>query len=405
MLKDYVIYVVKNLGSRKMRSWLTMIGIFIGIAAVVSLISLGDGMKNAITSQFASLGTDKLTVQASSTGFGPPGSTAVTKLSEHNADAIRKIRGVELAVERLIRVAKFEFNDEQSFSYITSLPEDAEERRLVLDVVNLDIIAGRPLNKDEKTEVVLGNDFYTRDTYGKKLKLGDLVKVRDKEFEIVGFLERGGNPIFNGLIFMNEEPLRDLMEIGDEVDIIAVKVTDQNEIDKVAKDIEKVMRKERDVEEGKEDFIIQTPAQIIESLNAILNVVQAVLVGIAAISLLVGGIGIMNTMYTAVLERKREIGIMKSIGARNSDILKIFLIESGMLGLVGGLIGIAIGVGLSKLVEVGASVAFGPNFIQAKFSLFLIIGSLVFSFLVGTASGVFPARQAAYLQPVEALRK
>jgi len=113
----------------------------------------------------------------------------------------------------------------------------------------------------------------------------------------------------------------------------------------------------------------------------------------------------MNTMYTSVIERTREIGIMKSIGAKNSDVLIIFLIESGILGLVGGGIGVALGVGFSKLVEVGARIALGPSILQASFSLFLIVGSLGFAFVIGMISGILPAKQASELQPVEALRK
>ena len=127
-------------------------------------------------------------------------------------------------------------------------------------------------------------------------------------------------------------------------------------------------------------------------------------VGIALISLLVGGIGIMNTMYTSVLERTREIGVMKAIGAKNSDVLGMFLIESGLLGLVGGAIGVIIGMSISKLVEIGANSAFGPGTIVAVFPPYLIIGALAFSFIVGALSGVLPARRASKLKPVDALR-
>ena len=132
--------------------------------------------------------------------------------------------------------------------------------------------------------------------------------------------------------------------------------------------------------------------------------VEVVLIGIAAISLLVGGIGIANTMYTAVVERTKEIGIMKSIGAQNKDILLIFVIESGLLGLAGGAVGIAFGIGLSKLVEYLAFAFLGTSLVKAFFPWYLIVGSLVFSFLIGTISGFFPAKQAASLKPVDALR-
>ena len=131
---------------------------------------------------------------------------------------------------------------------------------------------------------------------------------------------------------------------------------------------------------------------------------QAVIVGIAGISLLVGGVGIMNTMYTAVLERRKEIGIMKAVGARNWDISLIFLIESGLLGIVGGVIGILLGMGLSKGVELAVRPYLGESMLMAAFPLWLLFGALAFSFIVGAASGVLPARQAAGLKPVDTLR-
>ena len=134
-------------------------------------------------------------------------------------------------------------------------------------------------------------------------------------------------------------------------------------------------------------------------------VIQGVLVGIASIALIVGGIGIMNTMYTSVLERTKEIGVMKAVGATNKRILTLFLIESGFLGFFGGVIGVTLGLGISKLVEAIAFAQFGESLIKADVSLTLLLGALFFSFAVGAMSGVLPARQASKLKPVEALRK
>ena len=152
------------------------------------------------------------------------------------------------------------------------------------------------------------------------------------------------------------------------------------------------------------DFEVQTPQQIVETFGIVLFAVQAVIVGIAFISLIVGGIGITNTMYTAVMERTKEIGIMKSIGARNSDIFKLFFIESGILGMAGGIIGIILGFGLGKLVENAGRTILGTELLTPVFSPLLIISALLFSFLVGSISGLMPALQASKLNPVDALR-
>jgi len=163
------------------------------------------------------------------------------------------------------------------------------------------------------------------------------------------------------------------------------------------------MRRDHDVKEGEEDFTVTTSIQLIEGFNNILDVVQIVLIGIAAISLFVGGVGIMNTMYTSVLQRRKEIGVMKSIGATNTDILMIFLFESGILGIIGGVFGVIFGLMLSKGVEIAASLA-GVDILKAYVSIPLVIGALLFSFIIGALSGFMPAKQASKLQPVDALR-
>ena len=155
---------------------------------------------------------------------------------------------------------------------------------------------------------------------------------------------------------------------------------------------------------GKEDFVVDTPEDLLESFDTVLNVVQAVFIGIALVSLFVGSVGIANTMYTSVLERHKEIGIMKAIGAKNSNIFLLFLIESGLLGLVGGTIGVICGIILAKSVEIISTAVLGKSFLVAYISWPLIIGSLLFAFILGSTVGSLPARSASKLPAVETLR-
>ena len=152
-----------------------------------------------------------------------------------------------------------------------------------------------------------------------------------------------------------------------------------------------------------ENFEIFTPEQLLQQLKTILGIIQVVLVGIAAISIIVGAVGITNSMYTNVLERTKDIGIMKSIGAKNSDILIIFLIESGMQGFIGGTIGIMLGVGIGKIVEYLAKIS-GFSLLKVPINPLILLGGLLFAVIVGLVSGYFPARQAAKLRPVDALK-
>ncbi|HLD06309.1 MAG TPA: ABC transporter permease [Candidatus Nanoarchaeia archaeon] len=404
MLQDYVVLAAQSVRHRKVRSWLTMLGIVIGIAAVISLISLGEGLRQAITGQFASLGTDRLIVQPAGAGFGPPGSTAVEKLAERDAREIARVNGVDTIATRLLRAAPVEFHDEQRFLFLASLPEDEEGRRLVIDTLQLELAEGRMLKPGEGSKVVVGDSFATADVFPQAVHAGNSFQVLGKDFEVVGVLEKQGNVVGNDGILINEEAMKDLLSIRDEIDFVAIQVVAGAVPEAVAEGVERALRRSRDVEEGKEDFTVQTPLEAISTVNTILAVVQAVVVGIAAISLIVGGIGIMNTMYTAVLERKREIGVMKAIGARNRHILLVFLVESGMLGMAGGIMGVIIGVGFGKAITLVGTYALGSDLLQAKVSLSLVIGSLLFSFLAGTLSGLLPARQAASLSPVEAMR-
>jgi len=395
---------MNNLKRRKLRAWLTMIGIFIGIAAVVSLISLGQGLQTAITGQFASMGTDTLTIQNAETGFGPPGSTAITKLTEHDLKIIQGVNGVEFAVSRYIRTARAEFNKVVQFSTITNVPETQAEREWLYNSGGLKTEQGRLLKSGDHGKIVVGKNFGGNDAFGKPIVVGKKIIVEGKEFEIVGILKTSSNFFLNGAILMMNSDLKEIMETGDEMDMIVVKVQNPDIAEETATRIEKALRNDRNEKIGEEDFSVQTPLDTLKAINSILSAINIVVVGIAAISLIVGGIGIANTMYTSVLERREEIGTMKAIGARNSDILSVFLIESGLLGLVGGIIGVVIGVGISYSVSLGANAAFGSNIIAFNCPTSLIIFAIAFSFSLGVIFGAIPSYQASRLKPAEALR-
>jgi len=403
MIKDYFRLAYQGAKQRKLRSWLTMLGIFIGIAAVVALISLSQGLQIAIGEQFAQLGSDKIIIQGPSSGFGPPGTGVEVPLTKTDKEIIEKVPGVELAVGRLIRSVNLEFDDEVKYSYAASLPKDGVEIDLAIEANNYKIGQGRLLKKGDKYKVMVGYDF-AEDFFDTGIQLRDKIIIEDQNFAVVGILKKSGNPQQDSTLVIPEEAFREILNIKETYDLIPAQIGPGEDIQLVTERIKKALRKHRNVEEGKEDFTVETPESLLATLNTILMIVQGVLVGIAGISLLVGGIGIMNTMYTAVLERIKEIGIMKATGARNNQILSLFLIESGMLGLFGGAIGVALGFIIGKSVEYIAFQIYGSYLIQASFSPFLLVGALFFAFIVGAFSGYFPARQAAKLRPVDALR-
>lgn len=404
MLKDYFSLAFSNLKHRGLRSWLTMLGIFIGIAAVVSLISLGNGLENAVLGQFASLDADKLTIQNSGNGFGPPGSTSVVSLNSHDIEIIESAKGVDEVIPRLIRVVSVEYNKIRQFMYIADVPNDKTKREIIIDSLNVKLAEGRFLEEEDKKKVVLGSDF-TDDSFDKPIRVGSDIKIQGESFEVIGILEKGSTFQINSVILMPTDDLKSILKIDDKIDLIVVQILDKNKIEQVAQEIENKLRKDRKEKLGEETFAVQTPLQSVSSISTVLNIINLIVSGIAAISLLIGGIGIANTMFTSVLERTKEIGIMKSIGAKNRDVMLIFIIESAFLGLVGGIIGVALGLSLAFGISSVTGAFLGGIELQVQISIPLIAGSILFSLALGLFFGLVPAYQASKLNPVEALRK
>jgi len=404
MIKNYLFLAVKNVRRRGLRSWLTMLGIFIGIAAVVSLISLGSGLREAVLGQFTGMGSDKLAISNAETGFGPPGSLAVIKLTQHDVDIIKQVTGVDQVIPRLLRPVTIEYNKIIGFGYAVSMPPDSKQINLIYDIFKAEAETGRLLNKDDNGKILLGHDFSKIKSYEKDIVTGSRIKIQGTEFTVIGIMKATSTFEINQAILMTEDDLNNILKIKDEFDIIAVQIVKGADIEEVSYQIKEALRKDRNEKVGKEDFNVQTPINVLKSVNTILNIINLIVSAIAGISLFVGGIGIANTMYTSVLERKKEIGVMKAVGAKNSGILWIFVFEAGFLGLVGGGIGAAIGVGLSFGIAAIANAVIGSQLFIVQFSLPLVAGAFAFSFVIGIISGVLPAMQASKLRPVDALR-
>ena len=402
---EYFFIAISNVTKRKLRSWLTMIGIFIGIAAVVGLISLGQGLEKAIQDEFQKLGTDKILVSPGGSVFGMADENTPGKLKETDDKIIKKVNGVKQTALTNMRVTEIEWSkDDIGFYYIGGNPSDKDAAKLVEETYAIKILEGRQLKPDDKFKAVIGYDYAFSAEFTKNLHAGDKITINDQEFDVVGIKEKIGNPADDRMVFIPRDTYLEIFDLEEYPDTIIVQANPTASPDQIAESIKKELRKERNQKEGQEDFVVKTLQEYITSFLTIITIVQAVIIGIAAISLLVGAIGIMNTMYTAVLERRKEIGIMKAIGARNSDILFIFMVESGFLGLVGGLIGVLLGLAFSNGVAYVGRQMLGSNLLQAASPLYLIIGALLFAFFIGMISGVLPAKQAANIKPADTLR-
>ena len=404
MKLDYLILALKNLRHRGIRSWLTLLGIFIGVTAVVSLIGLGAGLQAAVGAQFGISSTQVITVQAGGVNaFGAPGSGVVNKLTTGDADAIERLSSVEIAASRIISSSKIEYADVVIFGMSASVP-DGDRRRFVYEALDIEAGEGRMLKDGDVNNVFLGYNFGEDDnSFGEAVIPGKTILIQDRRFKVVGIMKKTGSYMFDSMVMINEDVLRDLLDYEDDVDVIAVKARSESVMDKAKEDIEKLMRKRRDVDLGEEDFQVSTPEAMMETVNSVLGGVQAFIVIIASISILVGALGIVNTMTTSVLERRKEIGIMKAIGAKNSQVFMQFFFESGMLGLLGGLVGVVFGTIISTLGTVGINNFIGGE-LKPAFDFILIGGALVGSFAIGAIAGIVPAMNAAKQNPVEALR-
>lgn len=404
MIRDYVNYVLGNIKHRKVRAWLTMLGIIVGIAAVVSLISLGTGLQASVTEQFEMVGSDKIIVVPGASVFASAsGGAAGIEITNKDIKVIEGVNGVSLVGGFISKIGQIKFKDEIKYTFVSGMATD-ESRKIVEDMQSFEIIKGRNLEEGDRFKAVIGIMLYEGDVFESKVNVRDKISIEGQNFKVIGVLGRIGNPSDDSQILIPLDIAGEVLNAEDAYTALMVQVKKGEDPAFIAEKIRSELRDSRNVDEGEEDFSVQTFEEIMETFGTVLGIVSAVLIGIAAISLLVGGIGIMNTMYTAVLQRTQEIGVMKAVGARNSDILKLFLIESGIYGLIGGSIGILIGVGIALgIVAIGKQYV-GEALLRADISPLLIFGSLAFSFIVGGLSGVAPAYRASRLKPVDALR-
>jgi putative ABC transport system permease protein len=404
MITDYIKIPFLEIKRRKLRSWLTLIGIIIGISTVTSLITLGQGLENSITEQFQQLGNDKLFINAKGNTLTPGLSIDAVKITNDDLEVVRRTPGVKKATGMIFTTAKIEYNDNVRYFIVSGMPTNPEERELIGESQNFKIMKGRSFEKGENNKVVLGYEYSNKELFEQAVNLGDKIKILDKEFKVIGFLEKIGSPPDDRSVMVSLDTYHEIFGSDDELGILVAQAQPGENIDNVAKDIRKSLRKHRDLDKDNEDFTVETPGQLLETFAIVLNIVQAVLIGIAAISLAVGGVGITNTVYTSVLQRTKEIGVMKAVGAKNSQIMALFVVESGFYGLGGGIVGAAIGFGFAKTVELLFVTFIGPAFLSIKLDFIFIAGVLTFSFILGCVAGVVPSYRASKLKPVDALR-
>src|SRR3989338_2107468 len=402
MIGDYFRLAVDSIRHRQLRSWLTILGIVIGISLVVTMISLGEGMKGAVSQQLSRFGPDTLVVFPGKEANLFSGFFGGLHLEDDDVDVVKNTKGVDIAFPVLIKTIRIEFGDKDKQTLLHGLPSK-ESEKFLKDFQGWELADGRWF-RDKSNEIVIGfklaKEGFKEDDKGKEIRLNQKVEIDGEKFTVVGIIASLEYRHHDFAGYISLDKLRDIIGSSEKevtnIDIKAAPGVDPNE---VAERIKKNLKRSRDAE----DFAVLTIERMGNIAGNIIAVIEVVLLGLAVIALVVGGIGIMNTMYTGVLERTKEIGVMKAIGARNRDIGLIFLMEAGIIGLVGGSIGLAIGVSIAKIVEFIAHQN-GLSLLSAYINIWLILFGLGFSFVIGCIAGILPAMQASKLKPVDALR-
>ena len=395
---DQMAYSLRNLRHRKLRSWLTVLSVLIGITSIFALVSFGLGIQGYIDALADQAGADKLFLQAK--GIGAPGTDENFFLTDDDIDFVGKIKGVNDIVGLQSKAGELKHGKETKVNFLLGL--NPEKLGLIEEAFTVKAEKGRQLKKGDMGKIVLGYNYQLENKVFKKpVRLGDKVELQGEQFDVVGFYEEVGNPSDDAQMYITQEKIETLYDVEGKFGWAIIKADENPQ--ELAEKINEKLRKFKGQEKGKEDFFVQTFADLLETFGTILVVINGVLVLIALISLGVASVNIMNTMYTAVLERTKEIGVMKALGAQNKDVMIIFVFESGFLGMIGGIIGVFSGWVVAALGGKFAA-ASGFALLQPVFPAVLVIGCVVFAFLIGALAGLLPALQAAKLKPVDALR-
>lgn len=393
----------------KLRSWLTILGIVIGVAAVIAIVSMGEGMQQTMSAQLSGLGGDIVTISpgfsrgggmfgmrggAGGTSGGAQATDKEIVLGRSDLQALKGIPDIAMIDTNIRGSVEVSYLGKKGTVSVTGV-----DQRIWSQITTLKIKTGRMLDSADQNVIVIGGRLASS-YFDQPVGINKMVTIEGSAFRVVGILDDQSTNIYMP-IQMAYQVIDD--KTNDIYDSLVVKIKNEDQLEEVIAKIESKLMIARHVTQKNKDFSISSRKEMQQTRSDTMSAMNTFLLAIAAVSLIVGSVGIANTMFTSVLEKTKEIGIMKAIGARNNDILLIFLFNAAFIGLVGGVIGIILGTILSGFLPslVGDLPLMRGTTIV---SLNSIIMALSVSVIVGILAGIIPAYQASKLKPVDALR-
>lgn len=392
-------YSLTALQYQKLRSWLTVLGIVVGIATIVILIGLVQGLKDDITSELEGFGANTIIVSPRSVTAAAPSSFMPTKgkLYLKDYERVKRLGALEYISPVIMGRTYADYHDEElTVSIYGVYPEVFDQTP---ESTRLE--SGRKLSDADRKSAVIGYNI-AHDLFDDEVQVSSKIMLGGETFTVVGVMEKTGSSFtsFDDAIFIPfdeaETMFQDILA-EDEISAIRITVKEGEDPEEVADEIETILLSAHRVSEDEKDFTVITSAFINQQLESITGILTLFMGAIAGIALVVGGVGISNTMFMSILERTKEIGTIKALGATPSEIERLFLVESSLIGLMGGFAGLVIAFVLIVLID-------ASGVTPAVFVPWVAGGALAFSVIIGIIAGVFPARQAAQLDPIEALR-
>lgn len=391
---DFLGLVFKDIKKRKFSSFLTLFAISLGIASIFLISLLTIGLGESFTKQFEEFGANRLYVSSATSSF--TSSTQTEGLTDNDLDYIKGRPYVDEVYPYYFKSYQAKYGNEfQTVRVIgTTLSEDYFEQ------YNMDVEVGRHVKPNEKYSLLIGPVAAT-DIFSKDLAVGSNVYIKDTKFKVVGILESLGNPEDDRSVYANIDTLRDIDEAGDDVGIFDVTIVEGYDVTLAKDNLQTLL----DNKFGEDEVVVTSPDQILGIINNILYYITVIFGGIGVISLIVGSLGIINTMFVIITEKTRDIGIMKSIGATNEQVLTLFIFQAGVFGFLGSILGVIIGYAFVKLAELAFVYGLQMTFVSFPFDYKAALSLIVFGFVIGCVSGFIPSYKGSKINIIDAVRK